>query len=185
MDSVDDFFHSRCTSSVGGAACRSLCGHRLFPLPALGSGRLAEEGKQVTVSHHRLTVRTSGKGTYEITSAIEKAVRASGIQTGTVTVFVRHTSASLVIYENADPTAREDLDAWMEKIAPEDDPAYTHTLEGPDDTTSHLRMAITRTSEVIPIVAGNLSMGSWQGLFLFEHRRAPHTRSLDLILMGI
>jgi len=135
--------------------------------------------------HERLSVRTRGKGTYEITADVDRLVRASGITTGTATVFVRHTSASLVIYENADPSARHDLHAWIENIAPEDDPSYSHTLEGPDDTTSHLRMAITRTSEVIPIVAGKLALGTWQGIFLFEHRKAPHERSVDVVAMGI
>jgi len=135
--------------------------------------------------HERLVVRTRGKGTYEITDDVERLVRGSGITMGTVTVFVRHTSASLVIYENADPSARHDLHAWVEKIAPENDPSYTHTLEGKDDTTSHLRMAITRTSEVIPIVAGKLTLGTWQGIFLFEHRQAPHTRSVDIVAMGV
>ena len=98
-----------------------------------------------------LTLRTRGKGTYEITDDVARIVRASGITTGTATIFVRHTSASLVIYENADPSARTDLHAWFEKVVPEDDPDYIHTLEGPDDTTSHLRMAITRTLSLIHI----------------------------------
>jgi len=136
-------------------------------------------------SHGTVEVRTRGKGTYEITDEIERFVRASGVQTGTVTVFIRHTSASLVIYENADPTARGDLHAWMEKLVPEDDPAYVHTLEGPDDTTSHLRMALTRTSEVIPIAGGQPTLGTWQGVFVFEHRRASHTRTVDLLVMGV
>jgi len=140
---------------------------------------------QYSAIHERLTVLTRGKGTYEITGDVERLVCASGITTGTATVFVRHTSASLVIYENADPSARHDLHAWLDKIAPENDPACTHTLEGQDDTTSHLRMAITRTSEVIPIVAGHLALGTWQGIFLFEHRQAPHTRSVDVVAMGL
>jgi secondary thiamine-phosphate synthase enzyme len=135
--------------------------------------------------HETLSIRTRGKGTYEITDGVEKIVRASGVTTGTATAFVRHTSASLVIYENADPSARADLHAWLEKIAPENDPDYTHTLEGPDDSTSHLRMAITRTSEVIPIAAGRLTLGTWQGIFLIEHRRAPHNRQVDVVAMGI
>ena len=135
--------------------------------------------------HEMLTVRTRGKGTYEITEEVEKIVRASGVTTGTATVFVRHTSASLVIYENAHPSARADLHAWFEKIAPEDDPDYIHTMEGPDDTTSHLRMAVTRTSEVIPVAAGRLTLGTWQGIFLFEHRRAAHSRQVDVVVMGI
>ena len=132
-----------------------------------------------------LTLRTRGKGTYEITDDVARIVRASGITTGTATIFVRHTSASLVIYENADPSARTDLHAWFEKIVPEDDPDYIHTLEGPDDSTSHLRMAITRTSEVIPIAAGRLALGTWQGIFLFEHRRSPHSRQVDVVAMGV
>ena len=135
-------------------------------------------------THERLSVRTRGKGTYEITDDVARIVRSSGVATGTATIFVRHTSASLVIYENADPSARHDLHAWMEKFVPEGDPDYVHTLEGSDDTTSHLRMAITRTSEVVPVVGGELTLGTWQGIFLFEHRRAPHTRTVDVVVMG-
>lgn len=129
-------------------------------------------------------VRTSGKGTVEITGDVARIIHASGIRTGTVTVFVRHTSASLVIYENADPTARADLHAWFENLVREDDPGWLHTLEGPDDTTSHLRMAITRTSEVIPVQHGRMTLGTWQGIFLFEHRRAPHTRQIVVSVVG-
>ncbi len=135
--------------------------------------------------HECLTVRTRGKGTYEITDDVARVVGASGVSTGTATVFIRHTSASLVMYENADPSARHDLHAWFEKIIPEDDPDYIHTTEGSDDSTSHLRMAITRTSEVIPIAGGCLTLGTWQGIFLFEHRRAPHVRSVDVVIMGV
>jgi len=152
---------------------------------AAGMSECGMPDPKFSAFHERLTVRTRGKGTYEITEDIARIVRASGVGTGTATVFVRHTSASLVIYENADPSARSDLHAWMEKLAPENDPDYIHTLEGTDDTTSHLRMAVTRTSEVIPVVAGRLSLGTWQGVFLFEHRRAPHTRSLDVVVIGI
>jgi len=134
--------------------------------------------------HHRFRVSTRGKGTYEITDEIVETVRQSGIMTGLVTVFVRHTSASLVIYENADPSAREDLHRYFEEIAPEDDPGYVHTLEGSDDTTSHLRMALTRTSETIPVVDGRPGLGVWQGVFLFEHRRAPHARTIDVVVVG-
>ncbi|TSA32780.1 MAG: YjbQ family protein [Verrucomicrobiaceae bacterium] len=135
--------------------------------------------------HECLTVRTRGKGTYEITDDVARVVGASGVSTGTATVFIRHTSASLVMYENADPSARHDLHTWFEKIIPEDDPDYIHTTEGSDDSTSHLRMAITRTSEVIPIAGGCLTLGIWQGIFLFEHRRAPHVRSVDVVIMGV
>jgi len=136
-------------------------------------------------THECLTVRTRGKGTYEITDDVARIVGTSGVSTGTATVFIRHTSASLVMYENADPSARHDLHAWFEKIIPEDAPDYIHTIEGSDDSTSHLRMAITHTSEVIPIAGGRLTLGTWQGIFLFEHRRAPHTRSVDVVIMGV
>jgi len=137
----------------------------------------------MTAKHETITVRTQGKGTYEITEDVAHIVRGSGVRTGTVTVFVRHTSASLVIYENADPSARIDLHDYFEKIAPEDGD-YAHTLEGPDDTTSHLRMALTRTSEVIPISGGRMTLGTWQGIFLFEHRRASHSRAVDVAVIG-
>ncbi|HEY5741232.1 MAG TPA: secondary thiamine-phosphate synthase enzyme YjbQ [Terrimicrobiaceae bacterium] len=133
--------------------------------------------------HETISVPTRGKGTYEITQEVARIVRHGGVQTGTVTVFIRHTSASLVIYENADRSARTDLHEFFEKIAPEEGD-YIHTLEGPDDTTSHLRMALTRTSEVIPIASGKLTLGTWQGIFVFEHRRAPHVRQVDLLLIG-
>ena len=133
--------------------------------------------------HQSITVRTRGKGTYEITDEVARVARESGVQTGIVTVFIRHTSASLIIYENADPSARADLHEYFEKLAPENDD-YVHTLEGPDDTTSHLRMALTRTSEVIPIAAGRLTLGTWQGIFVFEHRRSPHIRTVDVAVLG-
>ncbi len=129
-------------------------------------------------------VSTRGKGTYEITDRVGEAVAASGVATGIVTVFIRHTSASLVIYENADPSAREDLHKYFESLAPEGAPGMEHTLEGSDDTTSHLRMALTRTSETIPIHHGRMTLGAWQGIFVFEHRRAPHRRRVDVVVLG-
>ena len=105
--------------------------------------------------------------------------------TGTATVFVQHTSASLVIYENADPSARADLHSYFERLVPEDGQDYVHTAEGSDDTTSHLRMALTRTSENIPVIEGRLALGTWQGIFLFEHRRAPHRRTVVVSVVGI
>ncbi len=134
--------------------------------------------------HQSIAVRTRGKGTYEITDEVARVVRESGVLTGTVTVFIRHTSASLVIYENADPSARTDLHAYFEKLVPQEGD-YVHTLEGPDDTTSHLRMALTRTSEVIPIADGRLTLGTWQGIFVFEHRRSAHTRTVDIVVLGV
>jgi secondary thiamine-phosphate synthase enzyme len=131
------------------------------------------------------TLTTTGKGTYEITDQVESLLRSSGITTGLATVFVQHTSASLVIYENADPTARADLHRFFEDLVPEDHPGLIHTAEGPDDSTSHLRMALTRTSESIPVANGRLQLGTWQGLYLFEHRSAPHRRTITVSLLGV
>lgn len=130
------------------------------------------------------SVRTDGKGTTEITREIAAIVSRAGIQHGTVTVFVRHTSASLVIMENADPSARRDLEMFFEKLVPENTPWFIHTQEAPDDMPSHIRMALTRTSEVIPVMDGRMTLGTWQGIFLFEHRRAPHHREIAVNVMG-
>lgn len=126
----------------------------------------------------KLTVETPGQGLHEITQRIAEAVGDSGVGEGLATVFLQHTSASIVIQENADPSARHDLERWLARLAPEDDPLYTHTLEGPDDMPSHIRAALTATSLAIPIVDGKLALGTWQGIFLWEHRRARHTRRL-------
>lgn len=131
------------------------------------------------------TVRTRGKGTTEITDEVRRIVRASGIATGTATVFIQHTSASLIIYENADPSARTDLHEFFERLVPEDQDYFVHTAEGPDDMPSHLRMVLTRSSEVIPIANGRLALGAWQGIFLFEHRRAAHSRSIVVSVIGV
>ena len=130
-------------------------------------------------------VPTRGKGTYEITKQVEALLRSSGISTGLATVFVQHTSASLVIYENADPTARADLHRFFEDLVPENHPGLVHTAEGPDDSTSHLKMALTRTSESIPVADGSLQLGTWQGVYLFEHRNAPHRRTITVSLLGV
>lgn len=129
-------------------------------------------------------MRTHGKGTNEITREVAGIVARSGIRNGTVTVFVRHTSASLVIMENADPSARRDLEQFFERLVPEDTPWFIHTQEGPDDMPSHIRMALTRTSEVVPVINGRMALGTWQGIFLFEHRRAPHTREIAVSVVG-
>lgn len=129
-------------------------------------------------------VRTHGKGTTEITREVAEIVSDSGVRAGAVTVFVRHTSASLVIMENADPSARRDLEVFFEKLVPENAPWFSHTLEGPDDMPSHIRMALTRTSEVIPIIDGRMTLGTWQGIFLFEHRRDPHRREIAVSVIG-
>lgn len=128
-------------------------------------------------------VRTKGKGTYELTDEVGEAVARSKIAVGTATVFVRHTSCSLVIMENAAPAARRDLENFFERLVPED-ADYEHDDEGSDDSTSHIRMALTRTSEVIPIADGKLQLGTWQGIFLFEHRKAAHKRGIVVTVMG-
>ena len=130
------------------------------------------------------SLRTRGKGTTEITRQVGEIVAAADIHTGAVTVFVRHTSASLVIMENADPSACRDLETFFEKLVPESTPWFRHTMEGPDDMPSHIRMALTRTSEVIPVIDGRMALGTWQGIFLFEHRRAPHQREIAVSVIG-
>ena len=131
-----------------------------------------------------LKVHTGGKGTYEITGDVAGELRKCGLSDGTVTVFCRHTSCSLVIMENADPTALADLERFFEELVPENNPHFVHTLEGPDDMPSHIKMALTRTAEVIPFSDGRLSLGTWQGIFLWEHRKNPHTRQIVLNFSG-
>lgn len=131
-----------------------------------------------------LSIRTTGKGTHEITDKVAQALTKSGLQAGTLTVFCQHTSCSLVIMENADPSARQDLHYFMDKLVPENDPGFVHTLEGPDDMPSHIKMALTRTAEVIPFSQNRLCLGTWQGLFLWEHRAHPHSRRIVLSIQG-
>jgi secondary thiamine-phosphate synthase enzyme len=126
----------------------------------------------------RLRIETTGKGLHEITSEVASEVAAAGVDDGLCTVFIRHTSASLTIQENADPSARHDLERWLERIAPENDPLYTHTVEGPDDMPSHIRSILTDTSLAIPIMDGALALGTWQGIFLWEHRRNRRSREI-------
>lgn len=129
-------------------------------------------------------IATDGKGTYDITHACQRLVAEGGIRTGSATIFVQHTSCSLVIFENADPSARTDLHSFFDHLVPEDTPYFVHTYEGADDMPSHLRMALTRTSEVVPVINSRLALGTWQGIFLFEHRRAPHQRSIVVSVVG-
>lgn len=130
------------------------------------------------------SVRTRGKGTYEVTDEVARIVRESRINTGIATVFLQHTSASLVIFENADPSARTDLHAFLERLVAEDSDYFVHIAEGADDSTSHIRMALTRSSEVIPVAGGRLQLGTWQGIFVFEHRSMPHSRQLAVSVVG-
>ena len=131
-----------------------------------------------------LACRTRGTDTYEITREVAELVRRSGIRTGVASVFCPHTSCSLVLMENADPSARHDLQAWLDRLVPANDRHFTHTLEGPDDMPSHIKMALTRSSETIPVHEGRLRLGTWQGLFLWEHRQAPHARELIVTVIG-
>lgn len=127
---------------------------------------------------------TPGRGPIEITRQVAEVVRSSGVTTGLCVVFCRHTSCSLVIQENADPSARADLMAWLERCAPDGDPLFRHVAEGPDDSPAHVRSAVTKTTETIPVTARALALGTWQGLFLLEHRTAPHARSLVVHVSG-
>ncbi len=133
---------------------------------------------------HPLRVATRGRGLIEITGAVRDWIDAQEIDTGLLTLFCRHTSASLVIQENADPDVRADLEAFFEKIAPEDPQRYKHRTEGPDDMPAHLRAALTQSQLSIPIVEGELALGTWQGIYLFEHRRIPHEREIVLHVIG-
>ena len=136
------------------------------------------------VYHDQLEVRTQGKGLYEITDGVQSKIDRRVINTGTVTIFVQHTSCSIVMMENADPTARRDLEEFFERLVPEDAGYYTHDSEGNDDMPSHIRMVLTRSSETVPIVDGKMQLGTWQGIFLFEHRRAPHRRKIFITTIG-
>ncbi len=138
------------------------------------------------MKQHQDTIRIdpSGRGLHEITREVARVVAASKITTGLCTVFIRHTSASLVIQENADPSAAGDLERWFERIAPDGDPAHRHSAEGPDDMPAHIRAALTSTSEQIPVVDGRLGLGTWQGLYLFEHRLRSGGRNVLVHVIG-
>ncbi len=125
-----------------------------------------------------IPIQVPGQGLHEITPRVLRVVADARVQEGLCTLFIQHTSASLTIQENADPSARRDLESWLNRLVPEDDPIYTHTFEGPDDMPSHIKAALTSTSLSIPILAGKLALGTWQGIFLWEHRHKPGTRSL-------
>ena len=136
------------------------------------------------VHQEGLEVRTNGKGMYEITDDIQAKIDKCRLNNGTATVFVQHTSCSVVIMENADPTARRDLEEFFDRLVPEDADYFTHGSEGSDDMPSHIRMVLTRTSETVPIIDGKMQLGTWQGIFLFEHRRAPHRRKVLVTIIG-
>jgi secondary thiamine-phosphate synthase enzyme len=135
-------------------------------------------------SNTTLTVSTRGKGLYPFTKAAEDWVSKQKVTNGLVTLFIQHTSCSLVIQENADPDVILDLRDFFERLVPEDDESYRHTAEGPDDMTSHIRSTLTQTSISVPLVSGRLALGTWQGLYVFEHRSRPHQRRIVVQLIG-
>ncbi len=135
-------------------------------------------------TQHNLAVRTRGQGLYEVTAGIAAWVAEQGIGDGLLSVFIRHTSASLVIQENADPAVQRDLERFFANLAPQDPSLYRHASEGPDDMPAHIRSALTQSHLSIPVNSGRLTLGTWQGIFLFEHRAAPHSRELALHLIG-
>lgn len=136
------------------------------------------------IAQHTLGFRTRGRGTTDLTTDIARAVAASGIRRGVCTVFLQHTSASLILCENADPTVRVDLETILARLAPDGDPAYRHDTEGPDDMAAHARSVLTATSHTIPVADGRLLLGTWQGIYLWEHRHEPHARSVVVTVMG-
>jgi len=161
----------------------------------LATARFAGRRDRAIVAHPRddppvrqfaisIRVRTRGRGVYEITREIAGWVDAQGLHAGLLTLFCRHTSASLLIQENAAPAVRDDLEAFFEAIAPEDEGRYAHDDEGPDDMPAHIRSALTQVSLSIPVVGGRPALGTWQGVYLFEHRRAPHAREIAAHLIG-
>ena len=134
--------------------------------------------------HHQLEIRTRGKGLYPCTREVAAWVASTRVESGLLTLFIQHTSASLVIQENADPDVVLDLADFFERLAPENDPLYRHDTEGPDDMPAHIRSALTQTSLSIPVIGGRMALGTWQGIYVFEHRSGPQRRSVILYLWG-
>lgn len=136
------------------------------------------------IRQEQLSISTRGRGTYDISADVQRAVESSGIRTGLCHVFVRHTSASLMLCENADPSVMDDLEAFMQRLVPDGDPIFSHTAEGPDDMPAHVRNILTQVDLNIPVSGGRCSLGTWQGIFLWEHRLAPHERQVTLTING-
>ena len=156
--------------------------HLIFLISSSTSPRRQRQ-ETLKQSAHNLEISTRGQGLYEITPPITEWVCQQKIQTGLLTIFCRHTSASLLIQENADPTVRSDIEAYFDRLAPEDGP-YNHNSEGPDDMPAHLKTALTQVQLSIPVIDGRLALGTWQGIYLFEHRARPHRREITLHLIG-
>ncbi len=136
------------------------------------------------IRQEELSISTGGRGTYDLSNDIQQVVASSGIRTGICHVFVRHTSASLMLCENADPAVRHDLETFMQRCAPDGDPMFTHTDEGPDDMPAHVRSVLTQSDLNLPISEGRCALGTWQGVYLWEHRLAPHRRKVMLTISG-
>jgi len=136
------------------------------------------------IGQKTLDFRTRGRGTLDVTAEVQRAVAETRVRKGVCTVFLQHTSASLVLCENADPDVRRDLETLLSRLVPDNDPAYRHDAEGPDDMAAHARSILTSNSFTIPVADGRLLLGTWQGLYLYEHRRAPHARSIVVTVMG-
>lgn len=134
--------------------------------------------------NYTLKVSVGRQGLYDLTHKVMDVIAGSELNEGLVTLFVRHTSASLLIQENADPSAREDLERWLNRLVPENDPLYTHTMEGPDDMPAHIKSALTATSLSVPLMGGRMALGTWQGIFLWEHRHHRGDREVIVNLMG-
>ena len=136
------------------------------------------------IKQEEIQVATQGRGTYDLSGQAQRAVQASGVSTGNCHVFIRHTSASLMICENADPAVMKDLETFMSRQAPDGDPMFTHTAEGPDDMPSHIRSVLTQTDLNVPVTNGRCALGTWQGIYLWEHRFAAHQRKVVLTISG-
>lgn len=136
------------------------------------------------VHREKITVETRGRGTYDITERVQRAVAKSGIDDGLCTIFVHHTSASLIVSENADPDVRRDLDAFFARLVPDGDRIFSHTAEGPDDMSAHVRSVLTPVSIGVPVENGRCDLGTWQGIYLWEHRTSPHHRRVTIVVSG-
>ena len=136
------------------------------------------------ISQHQLQIDTRGRGTYDLSADIQAAVKSSGVGTGMCHVFIQHTSASLMLCENADPSVMRDLETFMSRQVPDGDPMFTHTAEGPDDMPAHVRSVLTQSDLNIPVQDGGCALGAWQGVYLWEHRHAPHQRTVLLTIQG-
>ncbi|MDX1403838.1 MAG: secondary thiamine-phosphate synthase enzyme YjbQ [Woeseiaceae bacterium] len=136
------------------------------------------------IKQQEISISTGGRGTYDLSRQVQEAVESSGVRTGMCHVFIRHTSASLMICENADPAVMRDLETFMSDQVPDGDPRFTHTAEGPDDMSAHVRSVLTQTDLNVPVTDGRCALGTWQGIYLWEHRTAPHERKIMLTISG-